>query len=596
MDKVFLIGHRGVGKTSLVKAFAQNESDYELFDLDEQVCNEFKQNIAEYFVNKQEPLFRERELKTLTKICQTHEKFIVALGAGVRLKDFSFPQNSLILWVRRQTDETGRVFIDGRPALTQNEDPIKEWQEIYPSRQKLYAEVCNAQMQIPETLAADDNYLYEYLAGDLSAPANYYCTLKLKENDWVALSESFGLELRNDIISEINIHNFLKQIRKDRRLILAIRKVSDLTINFLQNLDRTKFPNLKIDWDVSLGAPEGFKVLLRPGDILSEHRDKAHELIKLKDRLGEHYIYKFSPEVEDLKFAITLQHELYRAFPNMAYLPRSKSLDLSWLRNCLAHKNAIHFFRFAEGSAKEQTLWFDLKHHKKATSSYGILGEQVEHSLTPEFHKAFFLEKKSLPLRISINQNQFSESILDDFKKMGIKYLAITSPYKHKIYNYIKPDLKVAQFESVNTCLITKNVIRACDTDFPGLKDFFSSNIDPSKKTLVWGGGSLLPMLKHLLPEAIFVAARTGELRSQNQSLNDFDSTLEVQMVWASGEQGMSPEFKNLLITKVIDLDYKDSSKAKAWAYKHKVAYVSGKDFFVKQALKQQEFWDKNDL
>src|SRR5690606_14686750 len=101
-----------------------------------------------YFSNKQEDLFRERELQTLKDICQKNSKFIVALGAGFRLSEFKFPENSLILWVRRITDSQGRIFIGDRPALTENRDPLTEWQQIYNLRQNLYAQTCNAQMLI----------------------------------------------------------------------------------------------------------------------------------------------------------------------------------------------------------------------------------------------------------------------------------------------------------------------------------------------------------------------------------------------------------------------------------------------------------------
>lgn len=605
MDKIFLIGHRGVGKTSLMRAFKNKHPHFECIDLDERIESDHGRTIEDYFLHQEEELFRQNEIISLNKICKSRGPFVVAIGAGCHLKQAAFPSESMVLWVRRQTDSTGRIFLAAeRPALTPHEDPLFEWQEKYPQRQELYQEVAQAQLFIPESMTAKEDHLGRYLFEKIHVPENFYCTLLPKENVEVCLAGSFGLELRNDIWSELDIHKILKQIPFQRKLILAVRRFNTLTLDFIRNFDRFKYPNLKIDWDIALAEELGELPNFKPGDIISEHANTLDRLLQWKKSYNNVLVYKFAPEVASIKEALKWQVMLSKDFSLSAFFPRSEDLDLSWMRMLLSNKNEFNFFRFSEGSAKEQTLWFDLR-LQAPRGFYGILGESVSHSLTPDVHKSFFVDKAVYPVRISVPEEQLTESLWDQLKWFGLRFLAVTSPYKTQAYHWTEErfknkDLKV--FASANTVVMSEDLSESTNTDWDGLQDFFDQHIDPQSPVVVFGGGSMLGMLEKLLPKAYFLSARTSDLRSDSEALRrEFQGIKEAQLVWAAGDRGQWPEL-NMKIHKVLDLDYKENSKAKNWVYRQnkskaeKITYVNGLDFFKTQALAQQKFWGSYDI
>ena len=613
MDKVFLIGHRGVGKTSLLKAFKKNNSQYQVYDLDQEVTWQFKKPIAEYFQNSEEGLFREREIETLRKICQERGPLVVALGAGFMFDQFQFPSDSLVLWVRRETDSLGRIFLDTeRPSLTDQTDPIEEWEQKFVQRELMYTKTAHAQMIIPERVEYNKDILGQYLFERTVVPENFYCTLLPKENIEACLRGSFGIELRNDIWSELDIHKILKQVSFQRKIILAVRQLNPLTIDFLKNLERYKYPNLKIDWDIVLAQQNPNPPNLRPGDIISEHRNDIQELMSWKQNYHNVFVYKFAPEVKSLDEALELYTILKKEFPFSAFLPRSGDLDLSWLRMVLAKDNEINFFRFSEGSAREQPLWYDLNGNV-AKAFYGILGEKVTHSLTPDMHRDFFGDKAVHPVRISVPASHIKDGFLNQLRDLGVRYLAVTSPYKNLIYQDIDvKDSSAQTFQSVNTVYLGKNLKQFTNTDHLGLKLFFEQHLDPQLPTVVFGGGSLLKMLRDILPDAFFLAARTNTLRESEaesesgasatlQHEADFHHLTQAQVIWAAGEKGLWPQW-SFTVKKVLDLDYRSNSRAKRWVYAtHKqtgqaIPYVSGLDFFKHQGLEQQKFWSQYDI
>lgn len=593
MDKIFLIGHRGVGKTKCLKNFQNKNPNYHCVDLDEQVEKNHHIPVASYFEKGLVSQFRENESRALEKLCQTDQPLAVALGAGFELEKFNFPIGSVVLWLRRQSDPAGRVFSQERPALTTFVDPLEEWASLFLEREKKYAKFSNAQVCIPEGDFSSSYGLHEYLFEKTKVPENYFCTLKVKENAIPCMSGTFGLELRNDLMSEIEIHHTLKQIQPLRPVILAVRQLNDLTINFLENLDRKKFPHLQIDWDIALG-PWPQKV---PGpqakDIFSEHRPHIDDLKGLHKHFQRFCLYKFSPTVENLEEGFSWLENFKQDFCPDVFLPRSQSEDLTWFRKCIAQKNAFNFFKFSEGSAPGQAYWFDLDFWNPK-GFYGILGEDVKHSYTPSFHRQFFREKKNSPLNLSLNEEDLSEKLFSYLKQWQIKALAVTSPYKTKVHQILSRSTEAPK--SINTVSFFGQDIHWEDTDTKALQLFLKEHIDTSQPVVVWGGGSLRASLQDLLPEAYFLSARSGQLLNDGKNEYEFLENEKVQVLWAAGEKGLWPRF-DFKTHKLVDLDYKENSKAKRWAVMESkkkqfpIEYISGERFFILQAKEQQKIW-----
>ncbi len=637
MDKIFLIGHRGVGKTTILKDFSLKSKDHVCLDLDLEIESREKIDIHELFNNGHQKKFRQLELKVLKDLVHENKNksLVIALGAGFELEKFIFPKGSIVLWLRRSTDPLGRIFFN-RPSLFAGDpskpslDPLVEWEKIFKVREQKYNTYSNAKLLVPEYFDKEINPLLEYLK--FKSPDNGFLTYIPNENDFIAQRQDLKLELRTDIVSADFIFDILKNGSSKEHLI-SVRNFNGSFLKKLFVLKESFFKteqtsNVKdstsslknrpkrflIDWDIKLGLPS--KDQLKFIDIFSSHGDHALEdVLKFNFDLIFEYgpfleeinfdpHFKLCPKVESHEEAIYDDVLLQRFFKkdSYSYLPRSnEKLDLSYFRQLKSSQQKIGFYRFSDGSSLDQPLWWQWP-QKKPKGFYGINGQNIKHSFTPSFHKKFFTSKNLSPL--SIDSLNMIKDHKDYFHEQGLKTLAVTSPYKHDLYLNSKfkgtidvaeaKDLKkveILDFKSANTLILTApgKIAESFNTDYVGLKLFTEQHLDPNLSTIVWGGGALLEQLKKLLPQALFYSAQTGKLRDKSQKVLGQN----FQLIWASGEKGLNPKFiKDVNIKKIIDLDYRENSKARLYSYRNKIDYVSGLDFFIEQAKAQQSIWE----
>ena len=125
MDKIYLIGHRGVGKTQMVKSMGAIQDRFACVDLDEEIVSRTGKKTFDIIMSEGLEFFRQLEFEVLQNVESTFEKhkkkkYIIALGAGFNIETYfqkrGFPENSFLLWLRKTTDPMGRIFFD-RPSL-----------------------------------------------------------------------------------------------------------------------------------------------------------------------------------------------------------------------------------------------------------------------------------------------------------------------------------------------------------------------------------------------------------------------------------------------------------------------------------------------
>jgi len=80
MQKIFLIGYMGSGKTTIGKCLAKS-LNIQFIDLDVFIENRHHKSISEIFAQKGEAEFREMERKTLHEIAQ-FENVVISTGGG----------------------------------------------------------------------------------------------------------------------------------------------------------------------------------------------------------------------------------------------------------------------------------------------------------------------------------------------------------------------------------------------------------------------------------------------------------------------------------------------------------------------------------
>ena len=80
-NNIVLVGHMGSGKTSIGKHLSK-KINYKFFDTDQEIEDESKMTIAEFFSKKGEKDFRKYEEKITKKILKENKRSVIALGGG----------------------------------------------------------------------------------------------------------------------------------------------------------------------------------------------------------------------------------------------------------------------------------------------------------------------------------------------------------------------------------------------------------------------------------------------------------------------------------------------------------------------------------
>tara|TARA_B100000965_G_scaffold103242_1_gene85006 strand:- start:1142 stop:1678 length:537 start_codon:yes stop_codon:yes gene_type:complete len=80
-DNIVLIGHMGSGKTSIGKNLSK-KIGYNFIDTDQEIENDSKMTISEFFSKNGEDKFRKLEEKITKNLLENSKRTIIALGGG----------------------------------------------------------------------------------------------------------------------------------------------------------------------------------------------------------------------------------------------------------------------------------------------------------------------------------------------------------------------------------------------------------------------------------------------------------------------------------------------------------------------------------
>ena len=164
---------------------------------------------------------------------------------------------------------------------------------------------------------------------------------------------------------------------------------------------------------------------------------------------------------------------------------------------------------------------------------FGIIGNPINHSLSPILHNYWF-NKYSIDANYSIIQttDEDLENIVKRIKDGSLSGINVTLPFKQKIINFIDKVVNNAELTgSVNTILVdNKNTLIGENTDVFGLQAAYLKEIVGAfnKKALVIGAGGVSPSVILSLQKSgvrnISITNRTYEkcifLKKKFSSLN----------------------------------------------------------------------------
>ena len=593
-----VIGHRGVGKTSFVKRVSDHyqkaKKKVAIYDLDKEIELRLGKTTFDLFRQEGEQAFRRYEEAVFTELmAEVQDKLrdiFIAMGAGYC---GPWPEGVHKLWLRRDSDSVGRIFLD-RPRLSNTVSPIEEYLERYEDRQKKYKSLKSETFFLREGFHFQEglghkaeNTFLGFRKGSLSG----FLTLQpkdvtSKENliEYYKKRRQWGLkgfEIRDDILDSCQIIQALTVLPKEE--VLYARRNNSILF---------QDEGLETDWALELGKPQGKYSLVS----LHERESSILETLK-KFRPYQRQHKKLSIFIENFK-ELELCHKWYLEDPeNRSFLPRSQNGRWQWYRLLFHRKMKFSFLTEDKDNILDQPTFFECAEHLQnfeVKHFSAILGNPVKLSWTPANHQKFFSKFQMPVLWIQMDQTELKAETLSFLFSLGLKAAAVTSPLKKEIVAIAKAfqchlSKSVKFSEAANTMAVQGNQIFLENTDVEGFKKAVGF-VKEDYKVAVWGGGGTRKMMQSVLPKASFYSARTANLIS-GPNLDRIDL-----LVWAVGRHNMpttqwpidswSPKV-------VLDLNYSEDSPGREYALKVDALYTSGEVFFREQAKFQREFWEE---
>lgn len=578
MRKIF-IGHRGTGKSALVKRHAEIYPQVPHFDLDQLIEENTERTVTELFSEQGEGAFRQLEIEQLRSLVTSNESYVVAVGGGFPVSKLGeLAPQAVICHVSRDTDADGRIFLN-RPRLDPHLTALEESQRRYRVREPLFRAVAHQRLHLPEGF--DDHCKSEtakelerkILRGQYKIQDAFYTISRpeaeflLKNSD---LCEDFlshtQIELRTDLLNQEQIL-FILQHRPD--CLLSIRTDGFIEVG----------GNVLVDEDVSFYTGRG--------QIVSSHAaDIKTGISELSAFAGGEKQLKLCPLVNNFNELIIGYHWQTEDPTRRNFLPRSQDGRWLWFRLLAKYHQRINFIRGVEFTADQPSPFQWLVMPPSRPQKWAaVLGEPVHFSRSPLEHLDFFSQRDTFFARVQIGPAELKEN-LNFLVQCGLSYAAVTAPLKEMAFSLVAE--KQSASEAVNTLFITDRHRVSKNTDTEGFKSLVSA-IRPADRVAVWGGGGTLGIMRSVLPEAHYFSARTGTLRDPGLSvLPEYD-----YLIWAAPRASQTSwlKLKQFRFKNLIDLNYTGSSAGLEFAAENKISYTSGLKMFQVQASAQQSFW-----
>ena len=206
---------------------------------------------------------------------------------------------------------------------------------------------------------------------------------------------------------------------------------------------------------------------------------------------------------------------------------------------------------------------------------YIVIGNPINHSLSPKLHNHWFKENKidAVYEKIKIDENDL-KNMIAKCKEEKINGINVTVPFKEKVIPYLDNlSVEAEQTQSVNTIVFKEGGLIGHNTDIVGFeKGIKASNFNmKDKKILILGAGGVVPSIVFALKKMnvleISISNRTKQ-RAENLKnlfknlkvlewgkLSDFDVVINATSLGLNNEKinlNFSRAGKNKLFYDVI--------------------------------------------
>ena len=211
---------------------------------------------------------------------------------------------------------------------------------------------------------------------------------------------------------------------------------------------------------------------------------------------------------------------------------------------------------------------------------YLVIGNPIEHSLSPKLHNHWIKENN---IEAVYDKKQLNESdiegIVSDIKKGKIDGINVTVPFKKSVMPFLDELTSLAdEVQSVNTIYRENQKVIGHNTDVGGFNqslEYINYNVKNKKVFILGAGGvapSILKALEKLGTAKVYISNRTKE------KAKDLESYYKTSLDLETLDWGQSPDFD--IIINATSLGLKNNDKIELDYNKHKPKFFGKKKLF----------------
>ena len=211
---------------------------------------------------------------------------------------------------------------------------------------------------------------------------------------------------------------------------------------------------------------------------------------------------------------------------------------------------------------------------------YFVIGNPIEHSLSPKLHNHWIKENniEAVYDKKQLNENDI-EGMISDVKKGKLDGINVTVPFKKSVIPFLDELTPLAdEVQSVNTIYKENQKVIGHNTDVGGFKqslEYINYKVK-NKKVFILGAGGVVPSILKALEELkaakVYISNRTKE------KAKDLESHYKISLGLETVDWGQSPDFD--IIINATSLGLKNNDKIELDYNKHKPKFFRKKKLF----------------
>lgn len=639
MSKLYIIGYRGTGKTT-VSGILARKLKKKVIHMDSEI--EKKTGKIENFVNEKGwPSFRKIETKLLEEISQK-EDLIVDCGGGIILADENIAlmkKAGRVIWLKASVKTIRERLVKDRkkrPSLTEKKDSVNEIEEVLAQRIKKYERASDFSVETEKKTA-------ERIAEEIIDIIKLKICVPVTENDSDAfirqmssIKEADLIELRIDYLKDIDEKILEKIIHSKQGKVIVTCRPKNLGGNFSGN-EKERIRLLKkaidfgseyIDIEIETGDDTLKEIIKNKKNtkIIISHHDfqKTPGLMELEKIYQK--INSFKPDIVKIATTAVSINDCFTIFNLLKRKNNLAALSMGikgQLTRILSGKfgSVIVYASMKDGkesapgqlTLKELKEEYNLDEINKETKLLGVIGEFAENSKSRFMHNANFKKKKLnciyVPLKVSPDE---LKEFMKNFRNFGFIGAAVTVPHKETIVKYIDGlDETAKAIGATNTLVSKSGKLTGYNTDYFGAVEALKekTGLNNKKVLLIGAGGAARAIIYGLKKEKAnsTVINRTKEkakelAREFNVGFSDIKNidieTEKNDIIINTTSVGMNPRpdeciLKYLPKNKIVmDIVYSPiETKLIKLARKNKCITITGERMLIHQAIGQFEKW-----